>query len=236
MLVQSPELNVLSQGERGRAYFHRPKREGQTRASEEVSLTATHSCQGSSVPDSMLARECRKADTWAAEHQVWRPHHTARAQSRYLRASPSRGDPVEATHQLVLGQPGASCFFAGCDSSGPLSLSRSQMLLLSSFGQPRPLGGSGRPSRAAPVSGHARRFADGELFVKIDENVRGRDVFIIQPTNPPAENMMELLLMMDAAHAPARHASRRSCRTSGTRDRTARTSRASRSAPSWWRT
>ena len=44
-----------------------------------------------------------------------------------------------------------------------------------------------------------RRFADGELFVKIDENVRGRDVYIIQPTNPPAENMIELLLLMDAA-------------------------------------
>jgi len=44
-----------------------------------------------------------------------------------------------------------------------------------------------------------RRFADGELFVKIDENVRGRDVFIIQPTNPPAENLLELLLLMDAA-------------------------------------
>jgi ribose-phosphate pyrophosphokinase len=44
-----------------------------------------------------------------------------------------------------------------------------------------------------------RRFADGEIFVKIDENVRGRDVFILQPTNPPAENILELLLMMDAA-------------------------------------
>jgi ribose-phosphate pyrophosphokinase len=44
-----------------------------------------------------------------------------------------------------------------------------------------------------------RRFADGELFIKIDENVRGRDVYIVQPTNPPAENMMELLLLMDAA-------------------------------------
>jgi ribose-phosphate pyrophosphokinase len=44
-----------------------------------------------------------------------------------------------------------------------------------------------------------KRFADGEIFVKIDENVRGRDVYIIQPTNPPAENLMELLLLMDAA-------------------------------------
>ncbi|HEY8833492.1 MAG TPA: ribose-phosphate pyrophosphokinase [Gemmatimonadaceae bacterium] len=43
------------------------------------------------------------------------------------------------------------------------------------------------------------RFADGEIFVRIDENVRGNDVFIVQPTNPPAENIMELLLLIDAA-------------------------------------
>src|SRR5512144_2898694 len=80
-----------------------------------------------------------------------------------------------------------------------LSLSRSQMLLLS---------GSGNRALAEEVAAHLgqplcqvtlRRFADGELFVKIDENVRGRDVYIIQPTNPPAENMIELLLLMDAA-------------------------------------
>ncbi|KPK03785.1 MAG: ribose-phosphate pyrophosphokinase [Gemmatimonas sp. SG8_28] len=44
-----------------------------------------------------------------------------------------------------------------------------------------------------------RRFADGEIFAKIDENVRGLDVFIIQPTNPPAENILELLILIDAA-------------------------------------
>jgi len=44
-----------------------------------------------------------------------------------------------------------------------------------------------------------KRFADGEIFVRIDENVRGRDVFVIQPTNPPAENTLELLLLIDAA-------------------------------------
>jgi len=43
------------------------------------------------------------------------------------------------------------------------------------------------------------RFADGEIFVRIDENIRGSDVFIIQPTNPPAENLVELLLLIDAA-------------------------------------
>ncbi len=43
------------------------------------------------------------------------------------------------------------------------------------------------------------RFSDGEVFVKIEENIRGCDVFIVQSTNPPAENLMELLIMLDAA-------------------------------------
>ena len=37
------------------------------------------------------------------------------------------------------------------------------------------------------------RFSDGEINIKILENIRGTDVFIIQPTMPPAENMLELL-------------------------------------------
>jgi ribose-phosphate pyrophosphokinase len=45
-----------------------------------------------------------------------------------------------------------------------------------------------------------RRFSDGEFFAQIDENVRGRDVFLIQPTSPPAnDHIMELLIMADAA-------------------------------------
>ena len=43
------------------------------------------------------------------------------------------------------------------------------------------------------------RFSDGEIAVEIEENVRGKDVFIIQPTcTPTNENLMELLVMMDA--------------------------------------
>lgn len=43
-------------------------------------------------------------------------------------------------------------------------------------------------------------FPDGESFVKINENIRGRDIFIVQPTCPPTnENIMELLIMVDAA-------------------------------------
>jgi len=44
-----------------------------------------------------------------------------------------------------------------------------------------------------------RRFADGELKIKIEENIRGRDVFIVQSTHPPSDNLMELLLFIDAA-------------------------------------
>ncbi len=44
-----------------------------------------------------------------------------------------------------------------------------------------------------------RRFEDGEIFVRINQNARGRDVFIVQPTPPPADNLMELLLLIDAA-------------------------------------
>lgn len=44
------------------------------------------------------------------------------------------------------------------------------------------------------------QFPDGETFVKINENIRGRDAYIIQPTCPPTNhNIMELLIMVDAA-------------------------------------
>jgi ribose-phosphate pyrophosphokinase len=42
-------------------------------------------------------------------------------------------------------------------------------------------------------------FSDGEVFVQINENIRGADLFIIQPTNAPAENLMELLMLIEAS-------------------------------------
>ena len=54
----------------------------------------------------------------------------------------------------------------------------------------------GEPLADASVSS----FPDGETFVKINDNIRGRDVFIIQPTCPPTnQNLMELLILVDAA-------------------------------------
>jgi len=44
-----------------------------------------------------------------------------------------------------------------------------------------------------------KKFSDGEIFVRIDENVRGRDLFIIQSTTAPGDNIIELLLLIDAA-------------------------------------
>ena len=49
------------------------------------------------------------------------------------------------------------------------------------------------------TKGQVKRFADMEIFVEIQENVRGQDVFVIQSTSFPAnDNMMELLILIDA--------------------------------------
>ncbi len=69
---------------------------------------------------------------------------------------------------------------------------------------------SGRANRqlAEKVAGHLgielsettiRNFSDGEIWVKYEDNVRGVDLFIIQPTVAPSDNLMELLILLDAA-------------------------------------
>ncbi len=68
--------------------------------------------------------------------------------------------------------------------------------------------GNANPALAHDVAKHlgtplgrayVGRFSDGEVNVELMENVRGRDVFIMQPTCPPAnDNLMELLIMVDA--------------------------------------
>jgi len=44
-----------------------------------------------------------------------------------------------------------------------------------------------------------RRFSDGEYWVKYQENIRGHDVFLLQPTHPPGDHLLELCIMIDAA-------------------------------------
>ncbi len=68
--------------------------------------------------------------------------------------------------------------------------------------------GNANPALAQDIARHLHlpvgrasvgRFSDGEVNVEINENVRGRDVFIVQPTCPPTnDNLMELLVMVDA--------------------------------------
>jgi ribose-phosphate pyrophosphokinase len=68
--------------------------------------------------------------------------------------------------------------------------------------------GNANPQLAKEIATHlemevggcmVRQFADGEIYLQIQENVRGGDVFVIQPTCTPVErNLMELLLMIDA--------------------------------------
>ncbi len=70
------------------------------------------------------------------------------------------------------------------------------------------LAGNGNPELAQAIAAYlelpltrasVRRFADEEVFVEIHENVRGEDVFVVQPTAAPAnDNLMELLICIDA--------------------------------------
>ena len=74
-----------------------------------------------------------------------------------------------------------------------------------------------------------RRFADQEIFVEIQENVRGEDVFVLQSTSfPTNDNLMELLIMTGAS-PPSSPISAMPARTAAPRP-------ARRSRPSWWRT
>ncbi len=83
---------------------------------------------------------------------------------------------------------------------------RGPLLLLAGRAN-RPLAGEIGDALGTSIEGVTiYNFADGEIFVRIDRNARGRDVFIIQPTVANADNMMELLLLIDAARrASAEH-------------------------------
>ena len=49
------------------------------------------------------------------------------------------------------------------------------------------------------VNTNIKRFADGEIYIEINENIRGNSVFVVQSTSNPAnDNLMELLLVVDA--------------------------------------
>jgi ribose-phosphate pyrophosphokinase len=64
----------------------------------------------------------------------------------------------------------------------------------------RPLGEAVARKLNVPLCNtEIKHFSDGELFVQINENIRGADLFIIQPTNPPGDNLLELLMLIEAS-------------------------------------
>ncbi len=74
--------------------------------------------------------------------------------------------------------------------------------------QPRIFSGSSNPELTKKIVDYlklplgnieSKHFSDGEIWIKFKENIRGGDVFIVQSTHPPADNLMELLIMLDAA-------------------------------------
>ena len=78
-----------------------------------------------------------------------------------------------------------------------------------------------------------RRFADEEIFVEVLENVRGEDVFVVQSTSYPVnDNLMEMLIMIDALKRASARRITRSSRTWGTLGRTGSRARARRSRSS----
>ena len=78
-----------------------------------------------------------------------------------------------------------------------------------------------------------RRFADMEIFVEIQENVRGADVFVIQSTSYPAnDHMMELLIIIDALRRASAQRITAVIPISAMPGRTANPGRARRSPPS----
>ena len=80
-------------------------------------------------------------------------------------------------------------------------------------------------------------FADGEFAVSYEESIRGAHVFLVQSTFPNSDNLMELLLMIDAAkRASAKEYCSRYPPTLDGHVRTEKTNPVFPSAPSWWPT
>src|SRR5438067_11148530 len=83
----------------------------------------------------------------------------------------------------------------------------------SPWGELKLLGGSANPALSEKISAQlrvpltdtrVRRFADGEINVKIDDSMRGHDVFVIQPTSPRVnEHLMELAIILAALRRAA---------------------------------
>ena len=90
-------------------------------------------------------------------------------------------------------------FVGRSNNVGKRTVPSSQMMVFS---------GNANPELSAEIASYLNlplgkavvgQFSDGEMMTEIQENVRGRDVFVVQPTSAPTnDNLMELLVMIDA--------------------------------------
>jgi ribose-phosphate pyrophosphokinase len=108
------------------------------------------------------------------------------------------------------------------------------------------LAGNSNPRLAKAIADHLdvpltratmRRFLDNEVFVTIDENVRGEDVFLIQSTSYPAnDNLMELLIAIDALTRASARRITAVIPYFGYARQDRKTGGRTPISPSWWRT
>lgn len=75
-----------------------------------------------------------------------------------------------------------------------------KMMLISGTSNPELAGKIAKKLEIKLCNVKVGRFSDGEISVGIEENIRGQDIFIIQSTFPPADNLLELLIIIDACH------------------------------------
>ncbi len=89
--------------------------------------------------------------------------------------------------------------FASVEKSGRIPSMRNELKIFTGNANPDLAAKIGEYIDCPVGQAEVTHFSDGEIAVKIKEDVRGRDVFVVQPTcAPPNENLMELLILMDA--------------------------------------
>lgn len=131
---------------------------------------------------------------------------TAASAAAYETISPPRTLPVEEHLRPVLDTTELDARFLRQSAFVPDAASA--LPTRDARGKLRIFSGSANPALAKEVAcylgidlgkSNVKRFADGEVYVKIEESIRGCDVFLIQPTSPPVnDHLMELLIMIDA--------------------------------------
>ncbi|KAI5423160.1 ribose-phosphate pyrophosphokinase 1, variant 2 [Lathyrus oleraceus] len=125
--------------------------------------------------------------------------NAARCNNAVVSLNSANGIPYRSTELSVTGSTSIPSFLVAPNTPIHDLVNRNRLRIFS---------GTANPALAQEIACYMgldlgkikiKRFADGEIYVQLQESVRGCDVFLVQPTCPPAnENLMELLVMIDA--------------------------------------